>query len=103
MHHIVSCCRHVHDGACLATLYVCGRDRCDAAQSASHQRTQLNTPQLSTASNLLMCERVAASSKLTPAPYEAASSHIHHSDELNAIIFIQVLALCHRAQVLNLE
>ncbi len=32
------------------------------------------------------------------------SSHIHYSDEPNAIIFIQVLALSHRAQVLiNLE
>ncbi len=31
------------------------------------------------------------------------SPHIHHSDEPNAIIFIQVLALSHRAQVLNLE
>ncbi len=31
------------------------------------------------------------------------SSHIHYSDEPNAIIFIQVLALSHRAQVLILS
>ncbi len=35
--------------------------------------------------------------------YTLTSSHIHNSDEPDAIIFIQVLALSHRAQVINLE
>ncbi len=34
-----------------------------------------------------------------PSHIALTSSHIHHSDEPNAIIFIQVLALSHRAQV----
>ncbi len=35
-----------------------------------------------------------------PSHIALTSSHIHHSDEPNAIIFIQVLALSHRAQAL---
>ncbi len=36
-----------------------------------------------------------------PSHISLTSSHIHHSDEPNAVIF-QVLVLSHRAQVLNL-
>ncbi len=40
---------------------------------------------------------------MLPSHIALTSSHIHHSDEPKAIIFIQVLALSHRAQVFNIE
>ncbi len=45
-----------------------------------------------------------ASACRTCTNHKLTSSHIHHSDEPNAIIFIQVLALSHRAHAgINLE